>query len=136
MSAGVALYNILSNNAGVTAIVGTSSNCRIYPLIQNQNYQIPAIVYSEISTIPNATKSGVSTMDESLMQLDIIANTKAEAVTLANAARTALDYNRGSFGGVVVGQITFEQQRDSWNEFTKTMGAAVIQVDYRLFIAR
>ncbi len=136
MSAGVVIYQALSNNSTVTAIVGSGTNCRIYPLIQNQNYDIPAIIYSEISTTPNATKSGVSTMDESLMQLDIIATTRANAQTLASAVRSVLDYLQGTVSGITVSQCMFVQQRDSWNEFAKTEGLAVIQVDYKLFIAR
>lgn len=136
MSAGKVIYNLLSNTAGITAIVGSGNNCRIYPLVANQNYDIPCIVFSEISTTPNATKSGVSTMDESLYQLDIMASTRANAETLANLVRTALDYASGTYAGVTLGHSTFLQSRDTWNEFAKNTGVAMIQVDYKLFIQR
>lgn len=136
MSAGVVIFQILSNDTDVTDIVGSGNDCRVTPLAQYESYQTPFITYREVSTVPNATKSGVSTCDETLIQLDIVADTQAQAQDLADKVRTALDYAIGTYSGISLNQAMFSQQRTVFNEFAKNDGVAIIEHDYRLFINR
>lgn len=136
MNAGVIIYNILKNNADVTNIVGSGDNCRVFPLITNQSYDIPFITYQNITTLPNATKSGPSTLDEKFYQLNIVANTPESCTALAEAVRAALDYATYNNGDNTAQQIYFSDERDDWNNDAVNDGVCMIQQDYRLLIER
>jgi len=132
MTAGQAIYSILKNNSGVNSIVGTGDNCRVFPLIDNQSYQIPFVTYENISTIASPTKSGVSTLDDKLYQINIVSNNPASTRILADAVRAALDY--ATTGDLQ--QCYFSDERDDWNEQITNDGACMIQQDYRLLMNR
>lgn len=136
MNAGTIIYNILKANSGVNSIVGTGDSCRVHPLINNQSYDIPFITFQNITTLPNATKSGPSTLDEKLYQLNIVANTPAACKTLAEAVRTALDYATYNVGANTAQQIYFSDERDDWSNEATNDGVCMIQQDYRLLIER
>ncbi len=125
---GQAIYNILINDATVSALIST----RCYPLINNATYTVPFVTYQNITTLPNATKSGASTLDYKDYQINIIGQTPYLCRQLAEAVRDALDYS--TYTGVQ--QIFFLDERDDWNEQVTVDGACMIQQDYRLLINR
>jgi hypothetical protein len=128
ISGGIAIYNILKDDTAVAAIVSD----RIYPLVDNQSYVIPYITYQQIYTLPHATKSGPSTQDDKVYQLNIVSNTPIACRTLSEAVRDALEYATYTD----VQKIFFEDERDDWNEEITNDGACMIQQDYRLIINR
>ena len=136
MSGGVAIYQLLKSNTDITDIVGSGDDCRIYPLVNTQEYEIPYIVYSTVYTKANATKSGVSTLDEVTYQIDIVTLLPSQTTALAELVRETLDYATYNSNGVNVQQIYFTDQRDQWNSQTNTETAFMIQQDYTLMINR
>jgi len=103
---GKAIYDILSDAAGVTALVST----RIYPDIATQGAVYPFVVYSVENTLPSDTKDGVSGLDVVQLAVMIYANTYTSAQDIAGAVRTALDRTSGTFAGVEVQSIKFDGQ--------------------------
>lgn len=117
--AGKALYNILSNAAGVTAIVST----RIYPDTAPQGSTLPYVVYSAISSVPQNTKDVPAKIDHVRVQIDCYAATTASAAgqdiaeALSEAVRAAIDgIMPGVYGTVVVDGIQFENENSAVNE--------------------
>jgi hypothetical protein len=80
------VYTLLSGNSGVTAICST----RIYPTIMPQDAVTPAIVWLVVSGTPNTTMTEHSPVDAVRVQVDCWADTYTTALSLANAARSAL----------------------------------------------
>lgn len=109
MSAGKAIYGILSTAAGVTALVST----RIYPDMATQKAAYPFLVYAVTNTQPSDTKDGVSGLDVVEFALMVYANSYASANDIAEAARTALDRTTGTHNGVSVQSIRFQDQRSA-----------------------
>jgi hypothetical protein len=103
---GKAIYDILSDTAGVTALVST----RIYPDIATQGAVYPFVVYSVEGTLPTDTKDGPSGLDVVQVAVMIYANTYTAAQDIAGAVRTALDRTAGTFASVVVQSIKFDGQ--------------------------
>ena len=120
---GKAIYNILSNNSGVTSIT-----TRISPLLIGQTLNLPAVVYSQIDTDPNDTKNGVSLLDEIQVEVDAIAETYAGAEDLAAAIRTALDRYTGTANGVKVQSVQFNNESDTLEKVQN--GLYTITQDY------
>ncbi len=89
-NANTALYEELTRNAGVAALVGT----RIYPRMIPQDAALPAIAYMLISNSPDYTQSGHSGLWPSRYQIICTAATHDGAHALAEAVRQALDGKR------------------------------------------
>lgn len=102
---------LLANDA-VTAHAGR----RVYPLIRPQDSAMPALVFTTISSQPDATHDGATGLSESRIQLDAYAATYAAAKGLARAVRGVLHQFAGDVevdGGTVTLQGVFQDgERD------------------------
>lgn len=133
-SFGEALYNILSTDADVSAIVGD----RIMPLVVTQGTALPAIRYQLINTEPVDTKDGVADCDFLNVQVDCFTNERkadsggyTQAADLAKKVRTALDRKSGTFSGFAIDQITFENENDNFDEEMKIIQKSL---DFKIFV--
>jgi hypothetical protein len=126
------IYNILANNAGVSALVGN----RISPLVLPQGSAFPAIVYSEININPNFTKDANSRLDQTRVQIDCLALTYEDASELADAVRDALNVvTPGEYNGVNVFYIQFDNQQEFFDDAADYGGVMQVSQDYLLTIS-
>jgi hypothetical protein len=103
MNEGKAIYTILTEDAGVSAVVGN----KVYPQIAAQGAAFPFVVYVLQDNSPSDTKSGVSTLDEVRYDIVAAAETYATLSSLTERIRLALDRYTGTVSGVVVDSIQF-----------------------------
>ena len=81
------LYTTLSNDAGVSALVGT----RIYPNLAPESATYPYITYQLISGVRLSTVTGVNDAKRKRIQHSCHAETYEEAKALADAVFAALE---------------------------------------------
>ena len=138
MEIGKVIYNILSNDSNVAPLVTTSGNLRIFPSRYNfpTDVKLPYITYQMFGDEPNNTKNGVSTYDYVRVQISIYHNSYANMVTLAGHVRTALDYVSGTYSGVVVDKIFYQDQNELYDDSAGSIGLYGIAQDYRFNINR
>jgi len=103
MNAGIAAYVILSQNTDVTDIVGVN----IFPEVAEQETATPFIVYQLQSVAPEDTHDGPSTLDEVRFEFLCYADSYALAADLGDKVRGALDRVSGTYNGVNVESIQF-----------------------------
>jgi len=103
MNAGKAVYGILSANSGVTDIVGTN----IFPEIAEQETAVPFIVYQLQNVAPEDTHDGPSKLDEVQFEFLCYADSYNAAADLGVAVRAALDRVSGTYNGVHVESVQF-----------------------------
>jgi hypothetical protein len=103
MNAGKAVYGILSANSGVTDIVST----RIFPEIAEQEAATPFIVYQLQSVDPDDTHDGPSKLDEVRFEFICYADSYNQAADLGEKVRGALDRVSGTYNGVNVESVQF-----------------------------
>lgn len=125
MNIGDAIYNILSNDSGVTNLVST----RIYPNQIAQGVEFPVIRYNVISDDPSDNKDGVSKLDQIRIQVDCFGATSKSANDVADAVRSALDRTSGTFNSVIVQSIQF---LDYNTNFDETAQVAQVSHDYKI----
>jgi hypothetical protein len=130
MKIGYAIYNILTNNSDVAALVGT----RIYPNVAKQGSTFPFIVYQTTNVSPNDTKDGVSTVDENSFDVLCFADSYSAAVDLAQKARIALDRKTGTYptSGVQVQSIQFSSYDEDFEIEGDGMGLYVQTLSFVL----
>ena len=138
MEVGKVIYNILSNDSNVAPLVTTSGNLRIFPSRYNfpTDVKLPYITYQMFGDEPNNTKNGVSTYDYVRVQISIYHNKYADMITLAGHIRTALDYVSGTYSGVVVDKIFYQDQNELYDDSAGSIGLYGIAQDYRFNINR
>ena len=103
MNEGKAIYTILTEDAGVSAVVGN----KVYPQIAAQGAAFPFVVYVLQDNSPSDTKSGPSTLDEVRYDIVAAAETYSELSSLTERIRLALDRYTGDIGGVEIDSIQF-----------------------------
>ena len=91
MTAEQALFELLTHDAGVSAIVGD----RVYPVRLPDEVVLPAMVYAKVSCIRYASHGGPSKLASSRFQLDCYSADYLEAKRLALAAVVALHGKKG-----------------------------------------
>ena len=139
MEVGKAVFDILRSDSDVIALVSESgSNPRIFPSRYDfpTNVLLPYITYQIVSDQPNNTKNGVSTYDYVTVQISIYDIRYGSMIDLASKVRTALDYTSGTFRGVVVDKIFFENQNDLFDDSAGEQGFYGVAQDYRFNINR
>jgi hypothetical protein len=80
-------YNILSNYAGLTALVST----RLNPLRIPQESAFPAISYNVVSVIASPTNTSHSRTDFARVQVNSFGTTFASATAVAEQVRAAFE---------------------------------------------
>jgi hypothetical protein len=105
MNEGKAIYSILTEDAGVSAVVGS----RVYPQVAAQGAAFPFVVYVLQDNTPSDTKSGVSTLDEIRYDIVAAAETYSALSSLTERIRLALDRYTGTVSGIVVDSIQFTE---------------------------
>ena len=138
MEIGKVIYNILSNDSNVAPLVTTDGNLRIFPSRYNfpKNVKLPYITYQMFADEPNNTKNGVSTYDYVRVQISIYDNNYGDMTTLAGHVRTALDYVSGTYNGVVVDKIFYQDQNELYDDSAGSIGLYGVAQDYRFNINR
>lgn len=99
-------FDLLTSDSTFVGFVAT----RIYPDYAPQSVTMPYAVVSVISVNPTDTKDGASKLDTIDVQLDIYANNYDTGLSIADAARSALDRYSGTNSGQVIDKIRFDGQ--------------------------
>jgi archaellin len=108
---GKAIYNILTTNAAVSALVST----RVYPNVNfNSKTQYPYIVFQNTDDDPHDTKSGVSSLNTASILVKCFSNNALAVEELAEKVRIALDRKKGTYGTIVVQSIQYKSMMNSF----------------------
>tara|TARA_R110002167_G_scaffold168443_2_gene366141 strand:- start:265 stop:681 length:417 start_codon:yes stop_codon:yes gene_type:complete len=130
MKIGLAIYNILSNDSDVSALVST----RIYPNVAKQATPFPFVVYQTTGVDPNDTKDGVSTVDGNSFMVLCYSETYTQVADLAQKVRIALDRKTGTYPalGVEVQSIQFTGYDEDFDIKGDGQGVYVQTVSFNL----
>lgn len=93
-----ALVNILTNDVGVSALIGT----RCYPYLAPQDQGLPAIAYQKISGSPFYAHDGEAGLSQARIMISNVDDDYAGAKALARAVRDALSAYQGTAATVYV----------------------------------
>jgi hypothetical protein len=129
MLAGKAIYYLLSNNAGLSALVGT----RVFPEIAEQNTALPYVVYTIRSNEPSDTQRGPSELDTASIEVNCFADTYQTAIAISVAVRAAIDRAKGTYSGVNVQSIQYLSEVMGFDEMRRVY---FVTADYQARIQR
>ena len=123
MKVGLAIYNLLKNDATVNGQVSG----RIYPELAKEGAVMPYIVYSVVSNSPRDTKDGTP-IDEAQCEIFSVGSSYIQCNTLADKVRTALDRKSVTVNDATAGDITVQSIQYT-NEITE------VSADRKTYIA-
>ena len=122
MKVGLAIYDLLTNDATVSNLVST----RIYPERAPEGAAAPFIVYSVVSNQPSDSKTGAP-IDEAQVELFSVAKTYSDTNKLADVVRSALD-RKSVEVSLALGSVTVDSIQYT-NEVTE------VDTDKNLYVA-
>lgn len=111
MNVGKAVYEILTTNTQLTALVGT----RVYPEMAPEEAQKPYLVYSILSIDPTDTKQASSTVDVSQLETYAVSEDYTKVMDVSEAARAALDRNSGTFSNIAIQSVQYQSSDTEYN---------------------
>ena len=129
-NAGNIVYNKLVNTVGVTNLVST----RIRPMRAADTDIYPYIIYESISKPSLQSKEGNTGWYKMRFQLSMLATSLSSVQAIADAVRTSMDGASGTIAGFTVQRITFEDERDIFNDNSAVDGVYMLQQDYYITI--
>lgn len=134
MSANKIVYNILSNNAALTALIST----RLNPVRIPQESSFPAVSYQLVSEIPNPTKSGHSRTEFARVQVNAYGVTLASAESVASAIRNAFEAVTlpATFNSIKCQTIEFDGELQTADDTAAFAGLYQISQDYIINFTR
>ena len=134
MSANKIVYNILSNNAALTALIST----RLNPVRIPQESSFPAVSYQLVSEVPNPTKSGHSRTEFARVQVNAYGLTLASADSVASAIRTAFELVTlpATFNTIKCQTIEFDGELQTADDTAAFAGLYQISQDYIINFTR
>ena len=134
MSANKIVYNILSNNAALTALIST----RLNPVRIPQESAFPAVSYQLVSEVPNPTKSGHSRTEFARVQVNAYGLTLSSADSVASAIRTAFEVVTlpATFNTIKCQTIEFDGELQTADDTAAFAGLYQISQDYIINFTR
>lgn len=96
-----ALTTYLLAQSGLTALIGA----RFFPDLLEDDSDLPAVVYLDVSNVPEHTLGGQLDLESPVIQFTAYATTKAGAKAVAAQLKTALSDYHGTLSGVPVQYI-------------------------------
>ena len=124
------LYSFLSGTAGITALTGSGSSARIYPLIAAQldaNAALsPTLVYSQTSRqdLDALRETGKKRTDFEFLSMAL---THSAAHALNDALETALNHYTGAMGSYTCDRAKLQ---DSSDEVLPDLGVYIVASRY------
>lgn len=119
--------------AAITALVGTGTAARIYPLVIPQDAIRPALAYQKTNSPKEHSHSGSSNLARSRFQFTCQAETYTSAKALAAAVRDGLIGYRGTISGVRIDGILIEDDGDNDNEIQTNEVLPYVRVDVAIW---
>lgn len=134
MSANKIVYNILSNNVALTALIST----RLNPVRIPQESLFPAVSYHIISEVPSPTKSGHSRTEFARVQVNAYGITLASAESVSSAIRTAFEAVNlpNTFNGIKCQTIEYDGENQTADDTANFAGLYQVSQDYIINFTR
>ena len=103
---------VLATSA-ITALIGSGSAARIYPLVIPQTAALPALAYQKISSPKEQSHSGSSHLCRSRFQFTCVATDYAAVKSLATAVKNCWNSFRGTVSSVRIDGCAIDNDTDS-----------------------
>jgi hypothetical protein len=124
-----AVYNVLSNNSALVAVVGTNIN----PLRITQGVPYPGITMRVSTVTPHPSKTSQSKTDWATVEVSIFALGFTQAVQIGDLVRAAMEVQTpGTFNGVYTWEIEYNGESHLSDDNTEEDGVYQILQDYTI----
>lgn len=120
MKAEQAVIAILEADSDVVGLIGGAGSERLHVTRMPQDKAIPdaegAVVIRRTDQLPEGTKDGASTLDEIDFEIEIYAKSHLVLEDLSDKIRTALDRTTGTYAGIKVQSIRYDDSADDFDD--------------------
>jgi len=118
---GKAIFDLFTNDAGISALVGT----RVFPTVMQQGVDMPAICYTIITSSRYEALTQDTDLVDNLVQIDCYSETYPEVRSVYQAVRAALQRYQGTNAAIEIVDAVIDDERDIREEETKLFRTSV-----------
>lgn len=129
MSVEAAIRSILINDSNFNGIIKT----KLFPRVVTQAEELPYAIYLIDEIEPNHSKTAASSLDFVDLTFVFLTNDYSTARSLADYARAALDFYKGTVEGETIQRINIDDERNGFDDKSETY---FIEQDYKVYIER
>ncbi len=122
MAIDAAVYQLLRDDAGVSALIGSGASARVYPQLLPHGQTLPACVFQMVDVDPVHASGTTVALRAAEYQITCYASTYEAAVGLADQVRDALSRHSGTVDGTVIQEVFYEQEQDTYEFDTSKFG--------------
>ena len=108
-----AVASKMASTSAITALIGSGSAMRLYPLVVPQTAALPAVAYQKVSSPKEQAHTGSSHLARSRFQFTCEADTYAAVKSLATAVKNCWNSFRGTVSGVRIDGCAIDNDVDS-----------------------
>lgn len=87
---------------------------KVFPLIADEGTTYPFIIYRRTALLPASSKDRYNYQELVTVEIMVADNTYNGSVKVAELVRTKLENTRGTFNGIVIGDITLIGSEESY----------------------
>ncbi len=106
----------MAATSAITALIGSGTAMRLYPLVVPQTVALPAVAYQKISSPKEQAHDGPSNLARSRFQFTCEAETYAGVKAVATAIKNCWNSFRGTVSGVRIDGCAIDNDVDSASE--------------------
>ena len=125
-----AIYSRLTGYAGLTALIGSGANCRLYPVVAQRPHEMPYVIYTRVAEDRFATHDSDPTLQQTSFSFECVATTDGAAAAVALQVYDALVGFQGIAAGVMIQGILMDAKRYSYDE---AAGAYLVDLDMKVW---
>lgn len=116
------MINTLNIGAFIYDTLKGIGDVKTYPIIADNDAQLPFIVYRRNGLIGDKTKDGYHEEKVSV-EITVVADTYSKSIDVANKARKALEHRKGNYDDYYVNEcyLTNADERYTANNYIQTM---------------
>jgi hypothetical protein len=123
-----ALVTRMLATSTITALIGSGTTARLFPLVIPQTATLPAIAYQKISSPKEQAHTGSSHLCRSRLQITCEADNYAAVKALATAVKDCWNSFRGTVSGLRIDGCAIDNEVDSASELFVAV-TPVVRID-------
>lgn len=124
------MINTLDLGKYIYSTLSEKLDCKIYPLIADNDAKYPFVIYRRTNLVSNGCKDGV--IEDSVdIEITIVSDTYHSSIELAKTIRNLLEKQQVSYNGIFINDasITMANEEYSNNSYIQRMNFKFIITD-------
>lgn len=100
-----------------------NAECKVYPLVADNDAKFPFIIYKRVELFDNTTKDGYTNEDTLTYEIKVVTDTYQKGIDIANDVRKAIEHGTKTYSDMTIEDIRLINATEDYmeNAFIQTL---------------